>query len=816
MCKNIYRFRLGEFFTLTEVNPYYDANLDKEFNIEPNQKFFRETLTGKLTFVGADFHLVNDKPFAHQYRIQIDKLLEDGSYQDEWFVGEFTKTDFSLVDLDQEIIEVTPKPKDKYKNIVDSLDKEFDLIELSPDVSQVKIALQPLIQIYTALSGVVTNILSGIQFETPVSTPTLNFTQLTNDFKFELNKTLVFVPGEASLLTPDVSGEYQENIYASNDNQFQLVTIGFADVAFPLQTDDPDGLAESNFVVPASTLTDEDFLSIWSTGGKNFEYIGTQMISGVPNLGFRGLDGDTAAATGTLTHVSGATNTADLIYTNYDNTFVVQRWGMFHAVPPSGPSQYLFLAPMQEGLAFQNDGFSTFKRSALFSPINGSTGSFKVFVETLYTRVLTNAASFDGNATFDIPEEDIISSHGRYSKVVGLDYLGYQLADDNQLTSDKYGRFSEDAANYADQYFIKPTVVTTGQMIPLQLSEWSEASLWILYTPTLQALQASGNEIYTLNHAYRLSSVVKSFLREIDPSLTHEEDVDHSEFFYSVNAIRSILTVPLISPKSNLISGNYDKPARKAKIRFADITNLLRDFYQVYFYITSDNKFKLEAVDFFDRGLTYTGQNINTDLTTLLEAKTKKAWSYKDRKFTYLKTELPELIKHSWMDSVSQPFEGTSIKMLSPYVDKGNFDERSMSRFTSDVDYIHAQSGSISTDGFAFFEAVLVDNELELPFLALTVDSDDYTLQNGYASMFFAHLKYWLFDLPANDVNLNYEDKTATTIKKTKIQEIEYPSTEDLDPLKLLISSLGTGSISKMTINLSTGSVKINLKHVTE
>ena len=102
---------------------------------------------------------------------------------------------------------------------------------------------------------------------------------------------------------------------------------------------------------------------------------------------------------------------------------------------------------------------------------------------------------------------------------------------------------------------------------------------------------------------------------------------------------------------------------------------------------------------------------------------------------------------------------------------------------------------SCAVDGFAFFETVEVNNELELPFVELTIDGDVFNLQNGFASMFFAAPTYWLFDLPAKDVNLNYEDTIATTVKKTKIQEIDFPSVDDQNPMKLLISSLGTGRI---------------------
>lgn len=813
MCKNVFRFQLGQALTLTEVNPYYDSSLTKEFNLESGQKFFRESLSGKLTFVKVDYDFIMNKPFEHQFIIHIDKLQSNGTYLTDWFIGEFTKTDCNF-DEDEKKIEVTPKPFDKYKKVVDSMDKEFNLIDLSPDVVPVKATLQPLLQIFTPFSNSLTNVLSGYQFEQPITQePFLQ--NLIDIHKFTLSKQLLFVPGDATVLNPDVSGEYDAN-FRSKNNQFQFITVGFGNVNLPSQTDDPDGLAESNFIVAGSTLTDEDFLSIWSVDGNQFEYIGTEIVDGIPNLGFRGLNGDSAPDSGTLTHVSGATNTTDLIYSAYDNSVVRQRWGLWWENPTAGNSQkYLFLEGMQKPIpTLFVDNRRKF--STIFNPINGSIGNFQYFSDLVYTRVLTNQDTFDGNPTFDIPEGDIVASHGRYSKVIGIEHTGFQAFDGHQIEHSKYGRFSDSSPVFANEFFVKPLVAATGQQIPFNLSEWTGCSWWLLFTPALQATLEAGNETYFLNDCYKLQSVVKSFLREIDLSLTHEEDSNHSEFFNSVNAIRGEIKVPVITPKSNAIVGNYDKPARKANIRFADVIELLRNFYQAYFYITTNDEFKIEHVDFFDRGLTYSGTNVNTDLNSLLEPKTKKPWSYKTKKYTFEKSALPELISFSWMDETSIPFDGVPIKMLSAYAEKGNLDKRSMSRFTSDIDFIHSQGSNISTDGFAFFEAVLVGNVLELPFLELTVDGDVFKLQNGFASMFFAASVYWLFDLPAIDVNLNYEDTTATTVKKTKIQELDLPSVEDQDPLKLFVSSLGVGSITKMSINLSSGSVKITLKHVTE
>lgn len=487
-------------------------------------------------------------------------------------------------------------------------------------------------------------------------------------------------------------------------------------------------------------------------------------------------------------------------------------------------SAVVYVAPVGESLNFIDtpalNYFRPFLQGALFTS-ETSASTCRLFSYYYAARLLTNETVLDGNPTFELPAEDIVATNSAYTRALPLDdYTGVTTFDGNSATPFRYGKFIDNAANFADLYFTKPVfdpVDGIDILFPVSRSEWTELSVWFYYTPALRTLQSTGSEDRIYKQVYKVGESIKTLLALIDPSVSHELTSDYSDFFYSNgNNIKDKDIIPMISPKSNFVIGEYDQAATKAIIRLADIFSLLRDFYQVYWYI-EDSKLKLEHIDFFDRGKTYFGTNVAFDLTLLVEPKTKKQWDYKTAKYKFDKSKMPEQIKHSWMDEVSEPFEGFPINMVSNYVQKGDFKDLSMSLFTSDIDFVFGQSESISKEGFMFFEASDISGTFSLAFVDIQLDyPNEYRMQNGYASIIYAHKTFWKYNLPCSSVNLNNEDITATSVEKRRLQEIEFSTNEDIDTLQLIKTSLGEGRIQKLDISLTSKDVKMTIRHETE
>ncbi len=316
-----------------------------------------------------------------------------------------------------------------------------------------------------------------------------------------------------------------------------------------------------------------------------------------------------------------------------------------------------------------------------------------------------------------------------------------------------------------------------------------------------------------------------------------------------------------------------------------------------------------------------------------MQRKNGKTWGYNSSKYSYDKQELAEEISFSWMDDVTQAFEGYSIYINSNFVERGKIDEISVGDFTSDIDYMLLNPSAINEEGFALMavvsESVNVDtgeyevktpvstidnniigtdgvlatnslyevkvyeasdNELKrfsslvstttnyalwgiytditcdtlvsvgnlhtgglviydelidisgedvnyiaisslktneanlfdiigwtLPYIEREVDGADLKMQNGLMSWIYLHPNYWVYDLPSTNVTINDSDSVYVQgILRGKKQEVQYPSLEDPDEMKLVKTYLGNGEIESLTVNLSSRMNTITLKYDTE
>jgi hypothetical protein len=66
---------------------------------------------------------------------------------------------------------------------------------------------------------------------------------------------------------------------------------------------------------------------------------------------------------------------------------------------------------------------------------------------------------------------------------------------------------------------------------------------------------------------------------------------------------------------------------------------MLKYVYNVYWWVDEDYNFRLEHLNYFERGGQYYTDNVGTDLTTSLEPKTGKSWGYRLKQIHLRKTE---------------------------------------------------------------------------------------------------------------------------------------------------------------------------------
>lgn len=475
------------------------------------------------------------------------------------------------------------------------------------------------------------------------------------------------------------------------------------------------------------------------------------------------------------------------------------------------------------GLTFDNPD------SCTLNAVSGSGASGSVVVYTfeptrIYIRHILDLEVVQmlfTYGTYPIPTEDIVENNSNYKRILGEEEGSFTIYNDC-ITIYNYASFNPTRYGKADDgmYFQMPYNLAGDKFYPMFRSSWIYSSIWFDLSIFDWNLEEACRKTYTMKDSILISDAIKVLLNTIDPSIVHDGTLEYSQFLYAdQNPIVPINFKLLITQKSNITAGEYDKPAQKAPITLSAILSMLRDTMQVYWYIEG-NKFKLEHISWFKNGGSYSDAPvISFDLTQEGQIKNKKPWGFLSSKYSYDKVDMAERYEFGWMDDVTEGFKGFPIEVKSKYVQRGKIETISVSMFTSDVDYMLLNPGAISQDGFALFAAIWnsANSIYELPYLERTVDGAALKLQNGLMSFLFLHPNFWTYDLPSKNVSINGADYLFVKgVERKKKQKIAFPSLEDPNPLQLIKTYLGDGQIEKLSINLQSRMNDIELKYDTE
>lgn len=712
----IYKFELSnDGATFRRVYPIYKDDLAKEYKLQQNEEFYRADLSGKLTFVNADYDFINLSTFESQFELHVSISYDAGQTWALYWVGRFWKTDCEF-DYDDKTIIVQPEVYDEYNDVLAGMDKEYNLIELLPEIEQIELDKRPMIQIYSPGEEVIACFLSGMYWEQDCEAVT-NESDLTSKYYFAKC---------ASRRVIDLSGNTTP--------------------ALP---------AMFNGAVPGSIQSPMEFTS--GDYKFTFQYIGS---SGGSAMYWR-------------------------IYRVSDN-LEMWNYGRINQIPPTAPYT-VTLQPV---------------------PGTGATGTVELYVHDInvYGRYITNVLNIGQLSTYPIPADDLVENNRNYSRVIGYAF------DDVIYFSDRMTNTPTQWGLYQPgQYYQQPAAAIFLTLFPVAKSAWSRLSIWFAFSSLDWLVEQQARQTYTLKDAYPLASVISVLLAKIAPGITHEATTDYSQFLYGTNPISATNYRLFLTQKSNILAGNYDQPAQKAPATLKQITDMLRDCFRCYWFI-DNGKFRIEHIQYFRKGGTYTGQPVvGIDLTQQEVTRNGKKWAFATSNYSYDKPGMPERYQFGWMDDVSRPFEGYPIDILSKYVKAGNIEEINISNFTSDVDYMLLNPGACSEDGFALLAPVFANGVYKLPYY----QSGESVLQNGY--MAFDYLQqYYLYDLPANRAEINGRNVYVLGIKKLKNQTLKFPVLTDPDLTQLIKTNMGNGTIEKISINLSSRNANATLKYDTE
>lgn len=174
----------------TECHPIYKDDMALEYSMETNQRFYRAQLSGKMTFVRDDYEYINSRPFDTVFFLYMEKSDDWGHTYSEYYESKFMKTGCTIND-DDKTVTVQPETTDQYDDVLAGLEKEYNLVELAPDIEFLTIWKRPLIQVYVPGDSVVSCFLGGTNWEQDVSEAVSDTEVLRTKYHFSLASTLI-------------------------------------------------------------------------------------------------------------------------------------------------------------------------------------------------------------------------------------------------------------------------------------------------------------------------------------------------------------------------------------------------------------------------------------------------------------------------------------------------------------------------------------------------------------------------------------------------------------------------------------------------
>lgn len=718
------RFKIGG----VEVHPLY-TELKRKFGKENQQEFFRETIEGSLTFIGADYLLIKNKSIEDVIYMTIEqknKGQTDAQYT-VIYEAYFSKTDCEI-DNDNRSCKVKLSPKDAYSGIMKNIENKYDLIRLAPALTQIGVYKRPLVQVYIAGAGTISNYLAGTYFETDVYEVVTSGDTLKSKYFFEY------------------FGDYNEITFNETPHQF----------------------FNGNYYGSKGSYRKEDgsyYLALEKTSSE------AQVAHGYMYL---------AQSNGTKLY-----RTSNLTWDERTGFNLGERLLSFVRIPeePTLPANIT----MKSNLS-----------------------------QSLYQRLLLDLPELDGKKAGALSSDDIYPTNSNYRYAFPLQGNYFYTSTKTQVAPTEYG-VNDDGKYFVDNFL--PATVGAGKLYPICRSRWGNMSVWFEYDLGYSALEERARKKYILKHSFAISDVIKTLLTQVDPTLHHEATTDYSRFLYGTsNPLTGAPFRVFITPKSNILKGEYDQPAKKAETTLSDIFKMLRDTMKLYWFIDGD-KLRIEHISYFMSGGSYAGTGtVGIDLTKLRYAKSGQLFTFKTNTLKYDKTDLPSRFEFSWMDDTTNTFSGFPIDVKSNYVQEGKKEDIRVANFSSDVDYMLLSPGDFSSDGFALLGAVQKSGKWELPFVTVPLtdkSGNNYTVtpQNGYMS--FLHLvKYYMYDMPA--ANIEHEgDKTVTVqrLRRSMTQDLSFTYDTTPDPIKLMTTDVGNGKPLTMTEDLTTREITVSLTY---
>ena len=341
---------------------------------------------------------------------------------------------------------------------------------------------------------------------------------------------------------------------------------------------------------------------------------------------------------------------------------------------------------------------STIPTTVYLSAVASASGSARLVIRdtSVYGRLIMDVPQWGGVDFPPIPANDIVDNNRNYHYV--CPFTQFEIAFSSELwdVPTQWGIYEP------GKYYQCPDF--DNEYYPVGRSAWGATSLWL--KSRVWPAEAEYRKAITIKDTYPIYSVISVLLGQIAPDITHDGTTAYSQFLYGTNII-GVKQALIIAPKSNVIAAGYDQPAQKAMITLRNVLEMLRDCFRCFWFIDEDNRLRIEHIEFFRRGGSYSDNPVvGIDLVTQQVTRNGKAWAFARNQYKFEKPEMAARYQFAWMDDCTQLFNGYPIDIISQYVNPENVQQIDVPKFSSDVDYILLNPSAISKDGFVLMAGV--------------------------------------------------------------------------------------------------------------
>lgn len=433
----------------------------------------------------------------------------------------------------------------------------------------------------------------------------------------------------------------------------------------------------------------------------------------------------------------------------------------------------------------------------------------------LYCRVLLPKQfdnSYQRSMDGDITDYD---SNYPYVSSIAVDRFApkMKMVVDKSTTPTEWGIDSEGT------YFMYPTLDADQQKkgvspIPIGQSHWERMSSWLLSDDDVNDLVDDFDATFILKDSYPIGSAIAVLLKEIDDNISFEDTQDYSMFLYS-GAMQELYSYDFlgcrnalhITPISNIKKTFYEQAAQKGEISLKQILDMLRNVYNCYWFIDSNNRLRIEHIVYFKNGNSYTSEKPtpSIDVTIKKNLPTGESWGFAQNTVEYETSKCPARYEFKWGDNCTYPFVGEPIDVKDIYLDASQKESVGIENFLADIDYIVSNPSEVSDDLFAVFEVNKSTKKVDIFDVRLNDESPKYKVQNPYLSMIVAEQYYYPFDLSGWNAYVGEYELDVYKTKGIKKQILSCPLTlAEMRSIGVIHTELGNGTIDKLEAEINT------------